>query len=464
MPVLAKEKVLIVEDSTSLNILYQQYLRNENVELLTAGNGAEARFLVTKHQPALVLLDLGLPDIDGMELLEWIKQGTPQIEVVIITSQNAIDTVVEVMRLGAMDFIEKPFDGKRLITTVKNALKQIALSQQVETLQKTYARSEYQGFIGSSLAMQAIYKIIEAAAPSRATVFITGESGSGKEVCARAIHEQSPRKNAPFIALNCGAIPRELMESEIFGHIKGAFTGAQKSREGVAAQANGGTLFLDEIAEMDMDLQTKLLRFLQTGKFQPVGSDKEISVDIRFVCATNKKPLDEVKAGRFREDLYYRLQVIPIHLPRLAERGTDTLAIADYFLKQFAAEENKDFTSLSDKVQQLFLQYDWPGNVRQLQNVIQNIVVLHNATQVEIEHLPHPLNTVSVADNSSIRAPDIPQVPVAAVSPMVIKPLAVTEREAIEAAIAFCDGNIPQAAQLLEVSPSTIYRKKVSWE
>ena len=464
MASMSVKKVLIVEDSMSLNTLYQQYLRNEKVEILTAGNGAEAKYLVANQEPSLVLLDLGLPDIKGMDLLEWIKSEYPHIEVVIITSQNAIDTVVEVMRLGALDFIEKPFDGKRLITTVKNALKQIALSQQLETLQNTFARSEYQGFIGSSLPMQAIYKIIEAAAPSRATVFITGESGTGKEVCARAIHRQSPRQAGPFIALNCGAIPRELMESEIFGHVKGAFTGAQKARDGVATQADGGTLFLDEIAEMDMDLQTKLLRFLQTGKFQPVGSDKEISVDIRFVCATNKNPLDEVKAGRFREDLYYRLQVIPIHLPRLAERGEDTLAIADYFLKQFATEENKAFAGLSEEVKQLFLDYDWPGNVRQLQNVIQNIVVLHNAKLVESQHLPHPLNSIAVSMEATSPAAEPPTPQVVASSAVKIQPLAVTEREAIESAIAHCNGNIPKAAELLDVSPSTIYRKKVSWD
>lgn len=461
-------RVLLIEDTASLVHLYQQYLKNENIDLYTVTTGEEAKKFIADSPPELVLLDLGLPDMNGIDILKWIQEESFPTHVIVITATNAIDVVIEVMRLGALDFMEKPFDAKRLTTTVNNALKQASLEDFVEDLKITFDRHHYHGFIGSSLPMQAVYRIIDSAAPSKATVFITGESGTGKEVCAEAIHKQSTRSKGPFIALNCGAIPRDLMESEIFGHTKGAFTGAVSERKGAASQANGGTLFLDEVAEMDMDLQTKLLRFIQTGRFQKVGATKEESTDIRFICATNKDPLKEVNEGRFREDLYYRLQVIPIHLPPLNERDDDILEISQHLLAKFAKEENKQFNAFSNEVAQVFRHYEWPGNVRQLQNVIRNIVVLHDNDQVLPEHLPHPLNT----QFPDAQIPQSPSVTLAqpteatetkTSNETVIKPLALVEREAIEQAIAFCDGNIPRAAALLEVSPSTIYRKKSAW-
>jgi DNA-binding NtrC family response regulator len=336
-----KPSVLLIEDTSSLALIYQQYLKDEAINLIHAPNGREAKDLISSNPPDLVLLDLGLPDIDGKDILRWIQsEGYPTL-VIVITADSAVDTVVDVMRHGALDFLEKPFDAERLRTTVRNALKQASLEHYIDDLKNTFERNTYHGFIGGSLPMQAIYRIIDSAAPSKATVFITGESGTGKEVCAEAIHKQSTRAKGPFIALNCGAIPRDLMESEIFGHVKGAFTGAATERKGAAALADGGTLFLDEVAEMDMDLQTKLLRFIQTGRFKKVGGNKEESVDIRFICATNQDPLKAVSEGRFREDLYYRLHVIPIHLPPLQERSEDILEIATYLLKKYATEEGK---------------------------------------------------------------------------------------------------------------------------
>ncbi len=460
-----KPSVLLVEDAASLAMIYQQYLRNEPVSLTHTPSGLEARKIIAEQAPDLVLLDLGLPDIDGVEVLKWIHQSRIPTEVVIITSDNTVDTVIEVMKLGAIDFLEKPFDAKRLRTTVHNALKQVQLKHYVDDLKSTFSRKTHHGFIGSSLAMQAIYRIIDAAAPSKATIMIMGESGTGKEVCAEAIHKQSPRADAPFIALNCGAIPRDLMESEIFGHTKGAFTGALTERNGAAAQAHGGTLFLDEIAEMDIDLQTKLLRFIQTGRFKKVGGNKEEPVDIRIVCATNKDPLEEVANGRFREDLYYRLHVIPIQMPPLRERGEDILELAGHFLNNFSQEEGKSFEGFSDEVMTVLLNYGWPGNVRQLQNIIRNIVVLHNDDQVKLQHLPTPLDKLYDADSiprlsgsmqtAAVKPPDTDSA--------TILPLEEVERIAIEQAIDFCDGNIPMAAALLKVSPSTIYRKKTRW-
>jgi DNA-binding NtrC family response regulator len=343
------------------------------------------------------------------------------------------------------------------------------LSQIVETFRTDYDRTDYCGFIGSSMAMQEIYRIIDQAAPSKATVTITGESGTGKEVCAEAIHKKSPRNDKPFIALNCGAIPKDLMESEIFGHVKGSFTGAMADRDGAATRADGGTLFLDEICEMDPALQVKLLRFIQTRSFQKVGGSKLQEVDVRFVCATNRNPWAEVQAGRFREDLFYRLNVIPVHLPTLAEREKDVIEIAEHFLSAFSKEEGKEFTNIASDVVDAFLKHKWPGNVRQLQNIIRNVVVLHEGPAVTFDMLPTPFNQPStqsqtapgpVADTQlAIDGPsDFGAVPTG--GPAVeLKPLWQVEHDFIKHALDACDGNVQRAATILELSPSTLYRR-----
>ena len=458
-----KRTVLLVEDSTPLATMYLEYLRDEAFDVLHVGNGADAKSVIAEAVPDVILLDIQLPDISGQDILRWIKQEGYPCTVVVITGNSSVDLAVEVMQDGARDFLEKPISANRLLTTLRNHLEHNSLEDQVRELGKT-DRHHYHGFIGSSLPMQAVYRIIDAAAPSKATVFITGESGTGKEVCAEAIHKQGERRKQPFIALNCGAIPRDLMESEIFGHVKGAFTGASSDREGAAMRANGGTLFLDEIGEMDMDLQTKLLRFVQTGTFQKVGGSKEESVDVRFVCATNRDPLEAVAAGTFREDLYYRLHVVPLHLPPLRDRNDDVMEIAQSFLQQYASEENKSFRGFSPEVDVILRRYNWPGNVRQLQNVLRNIVVLHDDTLVQHCHLPPPLDGALSEQEVQRSVQAQPSPPVASETDPTITPLAEVERNAIEQAIALCDGNIPKAAALLDVSPSTIYRKKQSWD
>lgn len=312
--------------------------------------------------------------------------------------------------------------------------------------------------------------MIESAAPSRATTFITGESGTGKELCAEAIHQKSPRAKQRFVTLNCAAIPKDLMESEIFGHVKGAFTDAISDRDGAASLADGGTLFLDEICEMNLVLQTKLLRFIQTGRIQKVGGDVEEPVDVRFVCATNRDPLQAVAQGEFREDLYYRLHVIPIHLPPLRERDNDILLLANRLLIEFAHEEGKRFRGFDDEAAKAMARYSWPGNVRQMQNVLRNVVVLNDAERVAIDMLPSNF-AGSLAPRVSIKETTTPDprargpeaTPVATGEASII-PLWRIERKAIEDAIKRCDGNIPRAAVFLEVSPSTIYRKLQSWE
>ncbi len=461
----SKPRVLIIEDSPALAEVYRSYLRGEPYQVKHVGDGKSGMAELEKDPPEALLLDLKLPDMDGMEILKHIHDRQIPTSVVIITGHASVDVAIDAMRYGAFDFIEKPFSAKRVKVTLRNAVDRQNLNTLVERIRDDFQRDHYHGFIGSSLAIQAVYRIIDSAAPSKATVFITGESGTGKEVCAEAIHRQSTRRDKPFIPLNCGAIPRDLMESEIFGHVRGAFTGASRDREGAAEMADGGTLFLDEIGEMDLDLQTKLLRFVQTGSFQRVGSTQLIKVDVRLICATNRNPEQEVAEGRFREDLFYRLHVIPIHIPPLRERVDDILTLANHFLRKFAAEERKAFRELSPEVEAVFMDYEWPGNIRQLQNVLRNVVVLYDAEQVTVDMLPPPLNGVPKRGTAVIEVAPKPLVrPALIASAQEIRPLHVVEKEAIERAIEFCDGNIPRAAALLEVSPSTIYRKRQAWQ
>lgn len=445
--------LLMVEDTASVAALYRSYLTPLNIDITIVGNGRDALDSLKRRVPDLILLDLRLPDMTGMDVLHEVKTHYPDVPVIFMTAHGTIDTAVEAMRHGSQDFLIKPCEADRLRVTVNNAIRKASKLKSEHPTDNP----GYQGFIGSSHNMQQVYRTIDSAASSKASIFITGESGTGKEVCAEAIHAASQRGDKPFIAINCAAIPKDLIESELFGHVKGAFTGAATDRQGAAELADGGTLFLDELCEMDMDLQTKLLRFIQTGTFQKVGSSKMKSVDVRFVCATNRDPWKEVQEGRFREDLYYRLYVIPLHLPPLRDRGNDVVEIAYSLLGYMSHEEGKNFVRFDPAVLERFTQYEWPGNVRQLQNVLRNVVVLNNGKEITMEMLPPPLNQVSAK---------MPEMPQAGSKPSVseICPLWMTEKQAIENAIAACDGNIPRAAGYLDVSPSTIYRKKQQWD
>ena len=464
--------ILLVEDSRSLQAIYTQYLKKNDMNVMCVDKGLDAKKAISQTSPRLILLDLNLPDMRGEEIIAWVRDKKFPGDIIVMTEHSSIDKAVEVMRLGAADFLQKPFDANRLLTTIEHVIERRSLKNYVIDLKATFDRTDYHGFIGASLPMQAVYRIIDAAGPSDATVFITGQSGTGKEVCAQAIHQQSYRKDEPFIAINCGAIPKDLMESEIFGHVKGAFTGAVSERKGAALQADGGTLFLDEICEMDIDLQTKLLRFIQTGVVKKVGSSKEEKIDVRFICATNRDPLACVEKGIFREDLYYRLNVVPIHLPPLKDREGDLQLLAEYFLEKYSQKENKPFETFSPEVMARLSNYMWPGNIRQLQNVVHNIVVLHNDTVVKIDHLPPPLNTLTHLETPGYKAFEVEECGHEDVSFGLddeslrerIRPLLMVERQAIENAIALCGNNIPRAARFLNVSPSTIYRKKQTWD
>ena len=449
----APERVLLVEDTASLAAVYLEYLRKGPWEVLHARSVAEAERFAAERPPQAVLLDLRLPDGDGLDLLTRLKARQPDLPVVVITAHGSVATAVAAMQAGAADFLVKPFPAERLLVTLTNVLRTAALAREVKDLSAARTREGFAGFLGASPAMQAVYRVIEAAAASRATVFVTGESGTGKELAAAAVHRLSPRAGGPFVPINCAAIPRDLIESEIFGHVRGAFTGAVADRQGAAQAANSGTLFLDEICEMDLALQGKLLRFVQTGQFTPVGASRPVSVDVRFVCATNRDPLAEVKAGRFREDLYYRLHVVPLRLPPLRERGEDVILLAEAFLARAAAEEGRRFRRLAPDAKAALLAHSWPGNVRELENAIRGAVVLADGEELTAEMLP-----------AAVRAPPPRRAPPpAAVDAPAILPLAEVERRAIEAAIAACGGNIPRAAAALGISPSTLYRKRAAW-
>jgi two-component system repressor protein LuxO len=463
MSVAAMERVLLIEDTRALAELYRSYLRDAPWELSHAASAAEARRALEAERADAVLLDLRLPDADGLDLLREIRAAEAPPPVIVITANGSVATAVSAMQAGAADFLVKPFPQERLLVTLRNALERARLAREVATLRDATDRTSYCGFVGAAPAMQAVYRIIDNAAASRATVFITGESGTGKELAAEAVHKMSPRRDGPFVAINCAAIPRDLIESEIFGHVRGAFTGAVADRAGAAAQAAGGTLFLDEICEMDLALQGKLLRFIQTGAFQRVGSTRLEQVDVRFVCATNRDPMAEVRAGRFREDLYYRLHVIPLQLPPLRERGDDILKLAEMFLSRFAAEEGRRFGAFAADAKAALLAHPWPGNVRELENAVRTAVVLNDGDTLTAAMLPAQLRAARAGQPAPIEPPPHLQLQ-APPPPRRIRPLAEIEREAIETAIAVCGGNVAQAAAALGVSPSTLYRKRMAWE
>lgn len=459
------KNILMVEDTQSLAITYQAYLRNSSYSVEWVDNLADARLFLEGETPDLLLLDLELPDGNGLELLKEISETAIETQVVVMTAYGSSDIAEESIAQGAFDYLTKPFNANRLLVTLSNAEKQLALNQKVSAFYSA-ERSRYCGFIGASIVMQTVYRTIESLAASSAIGFIVGESGTGKKLAAEVIHQKSRLGNSDLQILDCSAIPQELMESELFGHLKGAFSDAKEGREGVLKAANGGTLFLDEICELDLELQKKLLRFLQTGAFQKIGSNQTEEVDVRFVCATSKDPLEEVRAGKFREDLYYRLNVVPVQLPPLRDRDEDVLLIAQQFLEDYSSKESKAFHGFSKSVKIIFRNYEWPGNVRELDNCIRNIVLQNSGTLVMEDMVPEDIREsafsgrkikgISRPLSSGFESPDTEK--------SSVEPLWRLEKQAIQNAISVCDGNIIKAASLLEVAPSTIYRKLQSWE
>lgn len=430
-------------------------------ELAVAAGGRQAAEMLRARSYHLVLVDLASLADFGASTEDAVARLVKLAEcalLIAVADGASVSAAVAAMRAGAHDYVARPISGPALAARIGDLAQRHGKTRQwLLAVNSTSARDDFAGLVGFSSQMQFVYQQIARIALSPAPVFITGESGTGKELCAEAIHRKGSRAARPFVPLNCGAIPKELMESEIFGHVKGSFTGAIADREGAAKYAHGGTLFLDEICEMDILLQTKLLRFLQTGVIQRVGSAVAEKVDVRVVCATNRNPLDEIAAGRFREDLYYRLHVLPVKVPPLRERKSDIVLLARHFLVEAAREEGKAFGGLAMTAESALCSHSWPGNVRELQNVIRNAVVMHDGERLEAHMLPELAPAGRTSTDAAARSYSAPA---RFGAPPDLRRM---ERDAIETMIASCGGSIPRAAQMLGVSPSTIYRKRETW-
>ncbi len=430
------DTILLIDDDESLRRVTEYNLSEAGFIVITAASGRKGLELFSKNIPDLVITDVKLGDMDGLEVLAAIKRESPETPVIVITAFGSIEMAVKAMHEGAFNFITKPFDRKTLRLSCTKALELTSLRSQKQQLADEVNRLT--GTSGMETANSAMAELLETAlkvASSEATVLITGESGTGKEVLARLVHQHSPRKDQPMVAVNCTAIPDNLIESELFGHVKGAFTGAIANRKGRFQAADQGTLFLDEIGELKMDMQAKLLRVIQEREVEPVGSDRIEKVDVRIVAATNKDLREEVAKGRFREDLYYRLSVIPLHIPPLRERREDIPALSNHFLTKLGAARGVKF---STKVMSLMKRYDWPGNIRELQNTVERSLILRKGTIIE----PDDINLPTAKTSDILEIPDIPPEGVS---------LEDIEKGLILKALEKSGGNRSQAARLLKI-------------
>ncbi len=386
---MSQEKVLIVEDEENERTGLAELVSAWGYIAETAKDGAEGFEKVSSWAPSIVVTDLKMPRMGGLELLEKIAGDSQTVAVIVVTAQGTIDSAVNAMRMGAYDYITKPIDTNRLRTILQNASKQIGANVQLEVTRRTLRDRGVMGqLVGASKKMKDVFHLIEMVAPSTASVLITGASGTGKELVARTIHEQSNRTNKPFVAINCAAIPETLIESEIFGHEKGAFTGAIERRTGCFELAEGGTLLLDEIGEMPVATQAKLLRVLEDRKLRRLGSKSETTVDVRVLAATNKVPEEAVARGELRNDLYYRLNVFNIHMPPLREHKEDIPSLVEALLKEMSAKHERKVGAVSEAVLNVFQNYSWPGNVRELRNTLERAVIVCDGGIVETKHLP----------------------------------------------------------------------------
>jgi DNA-binding NtrC family response regulator len=474
--------ILIVDDDPVQRRLLEAMVRRFGYEALTADSGSAAVTVLTGmagEAVDLVILDLVMPDVDGLGVLGALKDKGLEKPVIVQTAHSSIDTVVSAMRAGASDFVVKPVGAERLQVSIKNALKLGALEDEIRRMKRRASGTlAFHDLSTRSPEMARVVRLAERAAKSNIPILIEGESGVGKEVLARAIQGSSDRRGKPFVTVNCGAIPDNLVESILFGHEKGAFTGATEKHVGKFVEASGGTLFLDEIGELPLDAQVKLLRAIQEGEVDPVGGRKSIRVDIRLISATNKSLLDQVKQGQFREDLYYRLNVFPIMLPSLRARREDIPDLAKSFVARFAAEEGKRIRGLSSEASALLQRYDWPGNVRQLENALFRAVVLADGDELTVAEFPQ---IAAQVDGFDVRIPPAPQhVPVPPGTPEAPRIIQVPvkdpnaieltegsdmrrmddlEREIIRFALQHYRGHMSEVSRKLGIGRSTLYRK-----
>jgi len=448
-----KVKIVVVDDEHLIRWSLEQNLKKQGYDVLTAGNGEDALKIIRDEQPDLVLLDIQLPGISGMQVLEKVKEFDEEIIVIMVTAHGGLETAVNAMRMGAHDYINKPFNLDEMSIVIKKALETSDLRRELARRRSEHKKQGPPEIIGCGKHMQNILGMMEKIAKSDAsTVLIQGESGTGKELVAKWIHYSSARADKPFVAINCAAVPATLLESELFGHEKGAFTDAKSTKKGLFELADGGTVFLDEIGDMEMGMQAKLLRFLEDRTFRRIGGSKVFSVDVRIVSATNKELLKAIEEKTFRNDLYYRLQVIPIYLPPLRDRREDILPLASHFIAGFNNEFNKSVNGISKMAEKMIQDYHWPGNIRELKNVIERAIILGNEDTLLLEHLPLEI----IAKSSSTGTPG---------SNFKLPPEGVdideVERELIRQALEVSDWNQSKAAKKLNLGIDAFrYRMK----
>jgi two-component system nitrogen regulation response regulator NtrX len=443
---MAHPAILIVDDEKGVQISVQGILEDAGFDSQCVSSGEEALELLLKEEFPVVLLDIWLPGIDGLQALAKIRQIAPETIVIMISGHGSIETAVRATKLGAYDFIEKPLSLEKTLLVVKNALHQYQLEAENRLLREQIEQKYV--MIGDSVPMQALRQQIAFAAPSNGRVLIYGENGTGKELVAHLLHLHSQRCDGSFVEMNCAAIPEELVESELFGHVRGSFTGASENKEGKFAQADCGTLFLDEVGDMSSKTQAKVLRVLEEQRFTPVGGDVPLKVDVRVIASTNKNLEKEIELGNFREDLYYRLNVLPFQIPPLRERKEDIALLTTYFLNDFAQKYGRKPPALTRKAMEILESYSWPGNVRELRNIMERIVIMTHQSRIDIYDLPEPIvnRTLSVQPEQATES-----------SLQVARER--FEKDFILQKLMEHKGNVSRAAQALRIERSNLYRK-----
>ena len=438
--------MLIIDDEEAIRDSCSQVLKKDGYTVKTAKDGIEGLKLIKNKSFQVVFLDLRLPGIDGMEVLSRIKEENPETPVVIITAYASIESAVEAMKRGAFDYLAKPFSPEELRLITKKALKsREAFFENIYLREELEKKTEFEMVVGRSKTMDKVMDIVRRVAATESTVLISGESGTGKELLAREIHNHSLRKNAPFVVVDCGALVETLFESELFGHVKGSFTGAHETKHGRFEVANGGTIFLDEISNISLNIQAKLLRVIQEREVTRIGSTKPIKVDVRILAATNQELADLVRKEKFREDLFYRLSVVPIHLPPLRERKEDIPLLVKHFLAKYNKRTRKNINNISPEVKRALMEYDWPGNIRELENTVERAVVLSKGNEIELESLVYH----GISSSSSFFNPAAGR----------CKPLDEVEKEYIKAVLQAHYGNKSKAARVLGIDRKTLAAK-----
>ncbi|MCL6611070.1 MAG: sigma-54 dependent transcriptional regulator [Peptococcaceae bacterium] len=436
-------KILVIDDEEHMCWALERAMRQEGYQVLTTTRGREGLELIKEEGPSLVILDLKMPEMDGMEVLKKARELNPKLPVIILTAHGTIETAIEAMKTGASDYLTKPFDLDELKLVIKQNLVMSQLMNEVNFLRSELTK-KYRKMVGESPAIKEVTRLIEKVANSNATVLITGESGTGKEVAAVAIHQNSPRRDYPFVPVNCAALPENLLESELFGHEKGAFTGAVARKLGRFELADKGTIFLDEIAEMPLNMQVKLLRVIQEKSFERVGGNETLHVDVRIIAATNRDLTSAMEKGQFREDLYYRLNVVQIHLPPLRERKEDIPLLANFFLEKL--RPTYLVNKISDDAMKLLCKYNWPGNIRELQNVLERAAIISHGNEITANDLPREFQAASVKSGGET----VVNIPDTGIS------LEELEKELILKALEKSKGNQTRAAQLLGITRSAL--------